>query len=123
MYLLLKERPFNSSVFFLEPHCSHKIKTKIIIPSIQNQNSLLVKWQTDSITPGGGGGGRGVLDQGGGGGGGGGRGIYCCKNKQKSSLALTKSNLSDNDQSSYCKQNGQIKNLILTMMCAWEKKN
>ena len=35
--------------------CSHTIKTKIIIQSIQNQNSLLVKWQTDSIIPGGGG--------------------------------------------------------------------
>ena len=45
--------------FSLEPHCSHKIKTRIIIPSIQNQNSLLVKWQTDSIIPGGGGGGKG----------------------------------------------------------------
>ena len=31
-----------------KPHCSHKIKTRIIIPSIQNQNSLLVKWQIDS---------------------------------------------------------------------------
>ena len=46
----------STTVFFsLEPHCSHKIKTKIIIHSIQNQNSLLVKWQTDSIIPGGGG--------------------------------------------------------------------
>ena len=35
--------------------CLHKIKTGIIIPSIQNQNSLLVKWQNDSIIPGGGG--------------------------------------------------------------------
>ena len=45
--------------FSLEPHYSHKIKTRIIIPSIQNQNqnSLLVNWQTDSITPGGGWGG------------------------------------------------------------------
>ena len=40
-------------MFSLEPHCSHKIKTTI--PSIQNQNSLLVKCQTDSIIPGGGG--------------------------------------------------------------------
>ena len=50
--------------------CSHKIKTRIMMPSIQNQNSLLVKWQTDSITTrgdggqGGGGGGMGVLDWG-----------------------------------------------------------
>ena len=50
VYLLLL---FQKQCFFLEPHCSHKIKTKIIIPSIQNQNSLLVKWQTDSIIPGG----------------------------------------------------------------------
>ena len=44
--------------FSLEPHCSHKIKTRIIIPRIQNQNqnSLLVNWQTDSIIPGGDGG-------------------------------------------------------------------
>ena len=56
MYLLLL---FQQQCFSLEPHCSHKIKTKIIIPSIQNQNSLLVKWQTDSIIPGGGGGGGG----------------------------------------------------------------
>ena len=41
------------TVFSLEPHCCHKIKTRIIIPSIQNQNSLLVIWQTDSIIPGG----------------------------------------------------------------------
>ena len=47
----------STTVFFSqEPHCSHKRKTKIIIPSIQNQNSLLVKWQTDSTIPGGGGG-------------------------------------------------------------------
>ena len=45
----------STTVFSLEHHCSHKIKTKIIIPSIQNQNSLLMKWQTDSIIPGGGG--------------------------------------------------------------------
>ena len=45
----------STTVFSLEPRCSHKIKTKIIIPSIQNQNSLLVKWETDSIVPGGGG--------------------------------------------------------------------
>ena len=45
----------STTVFFLkEPHCSHKIKSRIIIPSIQNQNSLLVKWQTDSIIPWGG---------------------------------------------------------------------
>ena len=50
VYLLLL---FQQQCFSLEPHCSHKIKTKIIIPSIQNQNSLLVKWQTDSIIPGG----------------------------------------------------------------------
>ena len=42
-------------MFSLELHFSHKIKTKIIIPSFQNQNSLLVKWQPDSIIPGGGG--------------------------------------------------------------------
>ena len=35
VYILLKERPFNSRVFSLEPHCIHKIKTRIIIPSIQ----------------------------------------------------------------------------------------
>ena len=52
MYLLLL---FQQQCFSLEPHCSHKIKTIIIIPSIQNQNSLLVKWQPDSIIPGGGG--------------------------------------------------------------------
>ena len=52
VYLLLL---FQQQCFSLGPHCSHKIKTKIIIPSIQNQNSLLVKWQTDSIIPGGGG--------------------------------------------------------------------
>ena len=52
VYLLLL---FQQQCFSLEPHFSHKIKTKIIIPSIQNQNSLLVKWQTDSIIPGGGG--------------------------------------------------------------------
>ena len=46
---------FQQQCFSLEPHCSHKMKTKIIIPSIQNQKSLLVKWQTDSIIPGGGG--------------------------------------------------------------------
>ena len=51
LYLLLL---FQQQCFSLEPHCSHKIKTRIIIP-IQNQNSLLVKWQTDSIIPGGGG--------------------------------------------------------------------
>ena len=39
--------------------CSHKTKTRIKIPSIQNQNSLLVNWQIESITPGGGGGGGG----------------------------------------------------------------
>ena len=39
-------------MFSLIPHCSHKIKTTIIIPSIQNQNSLLVKWQTNSIMEG-----------------------------------------------------------------------
>ena len=55
MYLLLLFQ--QQCFFFLEPRCSHKIKTRIIIPSIQNQNSLLVKWQTDSILPGGGGGG------------------------------------------------------------------
>ena len=27
----------STTVFSLEPHCSHKIKTRIIIPSIQNQ--------------------------------------------------------------------------------------
>ena len=52
MYLLLL---FQQQCFSLEPHCSHKIKTRIIIPSIQNQKSLPVKWQTDSIIPGGGG--------------------------------------------------------------------
>ena len=54
MYLLLL---FQQQCFSQEPHCSHKIKTRIIIhvPSIQNQNSLLVKWQTDSIVLGGGG--------------------------------------------------------------------
>ena len=52
MYLLLL---FQQQCFSLEPLCSPKIKTKIIIPSIQNQNSLLVKWQTDSNIPGGGG--------------------------------------------------------------------
>ena len=51
VYLLLL---FQQQSFSLEPHCSHKIKTRIIITSIQNQNSLLVKWQTDSIIPGGG---------------------------------------------------------------------
>ena len=47
----------STTQFSLEPHCtcSHKIKTRIIIPSIQNQKRLLVKWQTDSIIPGGGG--------------------------------------------------------------------
>ena len=55
MYLLLVNLLFQQQCFSLEPHCSHKIKTRIIIPSIQNQKSLLVKWQTDSIVPGGGG--------------------------------------------------------------------
>ena len=71
MYLLSL---FQQQCFSLEPHCSHKIdycltarqhtkailhrsshkiKTRIIIPSIQNQNSFLVKWQTDFIIPGG----------------------------------------------------------------------
>ena len=52
MYLLLL---FQQQCFSLEPHFSHKIKTAIIMSCIQNQNSLLVKWQTDSIIPGGGG--------------------------------------------------------------------
>ena len=45
---------FQQQCFSLEPHCIHKIKRRIIISSIQNQNSILVKWQTDSIIPGGG---------------------------------------------------------------------
>ena len=30
----------STTMFSLEPHCSHKIKTRIIIPSIENQKTF-----------------------------------------------------------------------------------